>query len=90
MATRDITTEPRLKVKVIAPGQIHYDGPASSVSAVNHVGPFDVLPSHHNFISLLDKCQLKVGLDGKNVKQIAIKSGLIHVKEDDVKVFLDI
>lgn len=76
-------------VKVQAPFQIYFEGEAYSISAVNSVGPFDILPKHHNFLSILEPCTLSIqALDGE--KTLHISRGLMHVKADKVVVFVDV
>src|SRR5689334_1527271 len=41
-------------VKVYSPYQTFYDGQAISISAENDTGPFDILPRHHNFMTLVN------------------------------------
>lgn len=80
-----------IRVKVYSPQHIYFDEQATSVSAVNGTGPFDVLPGHHNFITLLDACELVIRRPGKKeAQQIKISGGFMHVKADSVIVFLDI
>ena len=45
--------KPTMNVKVYAPFQVYFEGDAHSISAVNAVGPFDILPHHHNFLCML-------------------------------------
>jgi F-type H+-transporting ATPase subunit epsilon len=79
-----------MHVKIYAPFKIYFDGPATSVTAVNRVGPFDVLPNHHNFISLLQPSNIVVRTSGKDDFTMKVSRGVIHVKADEVKVFLDV
>lgn len=79
-----------IEVKVYSPFRDYYDGPAFSLSAVNDTGPFDILPEHHNFISLLNPCDLVVRTVNNGDQKIRISGGLIHVKADKVIVFLDV
>lgn len=80
-----------VRVKVYSPQHVYFDELATSVSAVNATGPFDVLPGHHNFITLLDPCDLDIRRPGKKeTQQIKISGGFMHVKADAVTVFLDI
>jgi len=79
----------RMHVKVHSPFKVYYDGEASSISAESATGPFDILPEHHNFITLLVRCDLIVR-DGKDEQVITISGGIMHVKADDVIVFLDV
>lgn len=81
--------QPTLRLKVQAPFKTYYDDNVYSVSAVNATGPFDVLPGHHNFISILQPSQLNI--DGTSGHQkIIIDGGVIHVKADRATIFLDV
>jgi F0F1-type ATP synthase epsilon subunit len=82
----DATT---MQVKVHSPFKVYYEGVASSISAESATGPFDILPEHHNFITLLVPCDLVIR-NGKNEEVVAISGGIMHVKADDVIVFLDV
>jgi F0F1-type ATP synthase epsilon subunit len=79
-----------MNVKIYAPFKVYYDGPAASVTAVNGVGPFDVLPNHHNFISLLQPSNIVVRTPGKPDFTMKVSRGVMHVKADEIKVFLDV
>lgn len=78
-----------IQVKVHAPYKIYFDGPALSVSAVNDTGPFDVLPGHHNFMTLLNQCDVVIRTE-KEEQSIPISKGIMHVKANAVVVFLDV
>lgn len=82
--------KPIMHVKVYSPFKIYYDHTARSISAENETGPFDILPHHHNFITLLKASELVVHrLDGTD-QPIRISGGIMHVKADQVVVFLDV
>jgi F0F1-type ATP synthase epsilon subunit len=78
-----------MHVKVHAPYKIYYDDKAESISAINDTGPFDILPNHHNFMTLLNTCDVIVR-DGQREEVIPINRGVMHVKKDKVDVFLDV
>ena len=78
-----------IHVKISAPYKIYFDGEARSISAVNDTGPFDVLARHHKFITLLNPCDIVVRTD-EGEQKFRISRGLMHVKADQVIVFLDI
>lgn len=78
-----------MHVKVYAPFKTYFDGQASSISAVNGTGPFDVLPKHHNFMTLLSPCEIVVRTQ-QGEERILISRGIMHVKSNDVIVFLDV
>lgn len=79
-----------MEVKVYSPFRDYFDGPAFSISAVDATGPFDILPKHHNFISLLSACDLIVRTIKSGDQKIRISGGIMHVKADKVIVFLDV
>jgi hypothetical protein len=79
-----------MEVKVYSPFHDYYDGTAFSLSAENTTGPFDILPKHHNFISLLSPCEMVVRTTKNGDQKILISGGIMHVKSDKVIVFLDV
>ena len=78
-----------IHVKVYSPFQTYYDDEANSISAENLTGPFDILPRHYNFITLLVACELDIKSD-KGDKKIAINRGVMHVHRNEVTIFLDV
>ncbi|HVS78779.1 MAG TPA: hypothetical protein VHD84_00615 [Candidatus Saccharimonadales bacterium] len=85
-----MTNDPTMHTKVYAPFKVYYDGPALSVSAANLVGPFDILPRHRNFITLLKPGNVTVRPPGKPDFVMPISKGVMHVKADEVRIFLDV
>jgi F0F1-type ATP synthase epsilon subunit len=81
--------EGKMHVKVYAPFRVYFDGIADSISAANDTGPFDILPKHHNFMTLLSACDIVVRSE-KGEEKVTISRGIMHVKADRVIVFLDV
>ncbi len=79
----------KLHMKVYSPFKVYFDDEADSVSAENDTGPFDVLPKHHRFLTLLNPCDIVIRVKEKEQK-IRITRGIMHVREDKVTVFLDV
>lgn len=79
----------KMRVKIYSPYQVYYDDQATSISAVNDTGPFDILPQHHRFLTLLTPCELAIVAE-KGEEKIKISRGIMYVKEDRVTVFLDV
>lgn len=66
-----------------------FSGPVESISSVNDEGPFDILPSHANFISIIkDKLVLNLGSEEK--KEISLVSGVVKHFEDKTKIYLGV
>lgn len=78
-----------IRVKVHSPFKVYFDDDVLSISAENATGPFDVLPKHHNFITLLNPCELVIKKLTGEIR-IRIARGIMHVKANKVVVFLDV
>ena len=78
-----------LNVSIASSSKKYYEGIARSVSSKNSVGPFDILPRHENFISLVKEKITIFDLAGKKY-EFPIENGLLEVSEDSVRVFVGI
>ena len=85
----DANGRPKMEVKIYAPFQVFFEGDAYSISAINAVGPFDILPKHKNFLCMLVPCDVKVQT-AEGEKTIPVTRALMHVKADRVVVFMDV
>ena len=81
--------KPRFKIKIFSPYQTYYQGEATSVSAANATGPFDVLPGHINFFSLLVAGTVTLNT-GFQLLEFQVNRGIIRVNRDEVTVFADV
>ncbi len=79
-----------IHVKVYSPYQTYFDDTAQSVSAENDTGPFDILPKHHNFMTLVNACEVTIRIEGGQDKRIRISRGVLHVHSNKVTLFLDV
>lgn len=79
-----------MRVRVHSPFHEYYNGLVFSLSGENTTGPFDILPHHHNFISLLLPCELVLRTVKDGEQRIRISGGILHVKADEAVVFLDV
>lgn len=66
-----------------------FEGEVDAVSSYNESGPFDVLPLHINFISLIKK-MLSIHRKEKVLQQVRVGSGVLAVHENKVEVYLGI
>ncbi len=83
-------TATTIHIKVYSPYQVYYDDDAESISAENLTGPFDILPRHHNFITLLSPCELAIKSSSTGDKRIKISRGVMYVHSNKVTIFLDV
>lgn len=82
--------KPTFHLRISNPERVFYDGQAYSLSSTNKSGPFDILPDHAQFISLLDNTNVTVHQEGDQTQTYTINRGLISAKENEVKVFVDL
>jgi F0F1-type ATP synthase epsilon subunit len=76
-------------IRVASPFKVFFDEEALSISAENDTGPFDILPRHHNFITLLNACEIVVRT-ARGEFRIQISGGIMHVKANQIVVFLNV
>lgn len=80
----------KMYVKVYAPYKNYFEGLANSISAINDTGPFDILPGHHKFLTLLSEGDILIRDDKQQEETVSIKNGIMYVQSDKVTVFLDV
>lgn len=88
--TQGASSQPVMRIKVYSPFKTYFEANGYSISAVNTTGPFDILPHHHNFLTLLSPGEMTIRAVRGGNQRIRISGGLMHVKADKVTVFLDI
>ncbi len=78
-----------LEVKLLwlpVTGKDSFQGKARAISSKNHLGKFDILPNHTNFISLIfDTLTLYLPRGKINYK---FKRGVLEVSDNKVRIFL--
>lgn len=79
----------QLNVIARAPFHLYYEGPARIVSAANSVGPFDILPGHADFFSVMIPGNVVIETD-KDPVNFAITNGIISVRGEQVILFVNI
>lgn len=82
--------KPTFHLRISNPERTFFDGKAYSLSSKNDSGPFDILPDHAQFISLLNQAELSVNQEDGKTQTYTINRGLISAKANVVRVFVDI
>lgn len=78
-----------LNVIARAPFTVYYEGEAHAVSAINRVGPFDVLPGHADFFSVLEPGQVIIETGEKEPVTFDIHAGIITARSNEVHLFVN-
>lgn len=87
--TREVAGDLILRVTVRDRAGALFEGEAEAVSSHNDKGPFDILPLHTNFISIIHK-GVTLHLKDKVVKDLSFETGVLKVAENKVEVYLGI
>ncbi len=86
-----INTSELLSVKILNPNEILWEGKAYSISSKNASGPFDILPQHANFITLIkEKIPIIVRSASEGEKEFSFDSAVMQVHGNDVLIFTQI
>lgn len=75
-----------IKVIIRQKDGILWEGEATSLSSINQVGPFDILPEHSHFVGLIE--QYVLVRQNKIEKKWPIDHGILSVKDGIVEVYL--
>lgn len=79
-----------LDIIITNPDTTLYAGKASSISAINPDGPFDILPDHTNFITTVQEKIIVYTQDDTNNQEFEIKSGLLRAINNRIEIYLGI
>ena len=74
-----------LKVSVISPEKVLFEGSARSVSAPAFDGEMGILPMHAPLMTLLGKGTLRLGT-AEGERQFGVEGGFLQVVDDQVRV----
>lgn len=80
-------TTPSLHVRIISPQQLILDTQALSVSSKNPQGPFDILPAHANFITIIENSPIVVRIPGQKDTVFKFPLAIILTTENMVNIY---
>ena len=75
-----------LKVSVISPERVLYEGEASSVVAPAFDGEVGILTRHAPMLTLLGRGTLRLSGAGGEARRFAVEGGFLQVADDHVRV----
>ena len=78
-----------LKLKIVTPEKVVYDGNADNVTVPGTLGSFEILTDHAPIVSSLEPGNVKYSLSGKS-QEISILGGFVEVRRNEVDVCVDI
>jgi F-type H+-transporting ATPase subunit epsilon len=75
-----------LKLKIVSPERIEFEGEVTSVLVPGTMGQFEILVNHAPIISTLEKGKVVFVLEGGEKKSIDIIGGFVEVQKNVVSV----
>lgn len=78
-----------VSVRILGPEKVVWEGEAASVSSVNSQGPFDILPYHANFITVIENQPIIVRTSD-NEESFRFDHAIIYVHSNYVRVYTNI
>ena len=79
-----------LHVQVLTPKGVVWEGGARSVSSVNSQGPFDLLPEHAHFISLVERQPITLIEGNGSERTLLYQTAVIRLFDGIVTIYADI
>jgi len=76
----------QLTVEIASPENQIWEGSAVSVSSVNSAGPFDILPLHANFITIIENKPIKINT-GTGIKEFSFPNAIIYSSKNRVVIY---
>ena len=78
-----------LKLKIVSPERIEYDGEVVSVTVTGNAGSFEILNDHAPIISSLDSGIVEYATASEK-KQLPIKGGFVEVQKNQVSLCVEL
>ena len=79
-----------LKLKIVSPERIEFEGDVESVLVPGTLGQFEILVNHAPIISSLDKGRVVYALPGGEKKPLDICGGFVEVQKNVVSLCIEI
>jgi F-type H+-transporting ATPase subunit epsilon len=79
-----------LKLKIVSPERIEFDGEVESVLVPGTQGQFEILKDHAPIISTLDKGVVEYGLPKGQKVQLEILGGFVEVQQNVVSLCVEV
>lgn len=79
-----------LKLKIVSPERIEYEGDVECVKVPGTAGSFEILNDHAPIISSLDKGVVEYTASGGQKENLAILGGFVAVQKNEVSVCVEL
>lgn len=76
-----------LHIRILSPQQLILDTEANSVSSKNLQGPFDILPQHANFLTVIENQPIVVRVPKQKPLTFKFPLAIIYATNNQVNVY---
>jgi len=77
-----------MKLTIITPDKLAYEGGATSVTVPGAAGSFQILKGHAAIVSTLEDGEVVIR-DNKNETTFTIKGGVVEAKDDNITLLAE-
>ncbi|MFN8406199.1 MAG: ATP synthase F1 subunit epsilon [Sphingobacteriaceae bacterium] len=80
-----------MKLEILTPDKIVYDGPVAAVTVPGTLGTFQILPEHAPIVSTLEAGNVVVrsASKGDGIDTFLIKGGVVEVLDNKVMILVE-
>ena len=78
-----------LRVRLVSPDSVLYEGPAASVAAPAWDGRIGILPSHAPMIALLGSGELSIDLPEGGSQSFFVAGGVLKIEGDELMILTE-
>ena len=79
-----------LKLKIVSPERIEFEGTVESVKVPGSMGSFEILNDHAPIISSLDKGVVEYSSTDGQTTQLSILGGFVEVQKNEVNLCVEL
>ena len=79
-----------LKLKIVSPERIEFEGDVESVLVPGTMGQFEILTNHAPIISSLDKGTVRYAVSGGEKQTLDITGGFVQVQKNVVSLCVEL
>ena len=84
-----LRTTHKMKLEILTPDKIVYEGDVTSVTVPGTMGSFQILSEHAPIISTLEQGSITVRSTQKGIETFFVKTGVVEVLDNKVMVLVE-
>ena len=75
-----------INIEISSPEKEIWNGTAESLSSVNSSGPFDILPMHANFITILENQKISINT-GSKIEEFRFPNAVLYASKNKIIIY---